>query len=118
MVVYSFLKHQACLGLKNFALIMNPLTLPVILEHNLPGYKQEQMAVGQVRTYERLNKATVTLHPVVCNLCPLLGLILAEAALITCLDAFFCMRPPTGPPRANQSSPSSSRILKMVTRAS
>lgn len=77
---------------------MNPLTLPVILEHNLPGYKQEQMAVGQVRTYERLNKATVTLHPVVCNLCPLLGLILAVAAFITCLDAFFCMPPPQGPP--------------------
>lgn len=40
------------LGLKNFALFMNPLVLPVTLEYNLPSYKQEQMAVGQVRTYE------------------------------------------------------------------
>lgn len=49
---YSLLKPQACLGLKNFALLMNPLVLPVTLEHNLPGYKQKQMTVGQVKTHE------------------------------------------------------------------
>lgn len=47
VAVYPFLK--ACLGLKHFALIM---TLLVILEHNLPGYKQGRMAIDQVRIYE------------------------------------------------------------------